>query len=139
MCPRPQGEIIESMPVAIGICCGKCGRVYLVTHRDNARRIQYDESDPVRPSYKLACQCSAVRFFDKREMLPYSISAYSVRRGYANRGDYLQISRLESPKQSAGGLVTRIAPLNPLRLGRVNGKAVEAYPDFTSNPPIREK
>lgn len=96
--PRPR-EIIESMPVSMGICCGKCGRVYLVAHRDNARLMRYDESDPFRPSYKLTCQCSAVRFFDKREMLPYSVSEYSVRRGYANRGDYLQIARLESPSK----------------------------------------
>ena len=84
------------MLVAMGISCGKCGRVYLVAHPDEARRMQYDESDPIRPTYKLTCHCSGVRYFDKREMLPYSVSPYGVKRGYANRGDYLQISRLEA-------------------------------------------
>src|SRR5215469_10987247 len=84
-------EIIEFMPVAMGISCGKCGRVYLITRPDSAGRIRLDESDPLRPSYKLTCKCSAVRFFDKREMLPYTVPRYCVLRGYAIRGDYVQV------------------------------------------------
>ena len=99
--PRPKysdspREIIKFMAVAMGICCGECGRVYLVSHPDNARRIRYDDSDPVGPSYKLTCECSFVRFFDSRELLPYSISACCVQRGCAHRGEYLQIARLGS-------------------------------------------
>jgi hypothetical protein len=79
------------MPVAMGISCGKCGRVYFVAHQDNARRIRFDNTDKIRPSYQLTCDCSAVYFFEKREMLPYSVSAYCIQRGYAERGDHLQI------------------------------------------------
>ena len=80
------------MPVGVGISCGKCGRVYFVAHPDNARRIRFDDTDQLRPSYQLICHCSAVHFFEKREMLPYSVSAYCIQRGYAERDNSVQIA-----------------------------------------------
>ena len=79
------------MPVAMGIACEKCGRVYFIVHPDNARRIRFDDTDTLRPPYQLTCQCSAVHFFETREMLPYAISADSMQRGYAERASYTQI------------------------------------------------
>jgi len=81
------------MAVAVGISCAKCGRVYLVAHPDNARRIRFDDSDKLRPPFSLTCQCSAVRFFDKREMVPYSVSSHSFQRGYAGRDNCVQIKQ----------------------------------------------
>lgn len=79
------------MPVAMGISCEKCGRVYFIAHPDNARRIRFDDTEKLRPAYQLSCQCSAVHFFEKREMLPYSVTADCMERGYAERADYIQI------------------------------------------------
>jgi len=68
------------MPVAMGISCGKCGSVYFVAHQDNARRIRFDDTDKLCPSYQLTFHCSAVHFFEKREMLhtPFLHTVFSV-------------------------------------------------------------
>ena len=79
------------MPVAMGIACEKCGRVWFVAHPDNACRIRFDDTDRLRPSYQLTCKCLAVHFFEKREMLPYSVSEYCIQRGYAARDNSVQI------------------------------------------------
>jgi hypothetical protein len=84
------------MPVAMGISCANCGRVYLVAHPDSARRIRLNYRDKFGPEYRLKCQCSAVRYFDKREMVPYSVSLFSLQRGYASRDNCVQV------KQAAG-------------------------------------
>ena len=75
----------------MGIACEKCGRVYFITHPENARRMRFDDTDNLRPPYQLTCQCSAVHCFEKREMLPYSVSELCIQRGYAERANYVQI------------------------------------------------
>ena len=81
------------MPVAVGISCGECGRVYFVAHPDNARRIRFDDADKLRPSYQLICHCSAIHFFEKREILPYSVPEHCMQRGYAERDNSVQLVR----------------------------------------------
>ena len=48
-------------------------------------------------SYRLNCMvpCGAVRFFDRKDMKPYSVAAHSYERGYADRGEY-EVVRLAS-------------------------------------------
>ena len=84
-------EIITPMPVAMGIACELCGRMYLVAHPHNAHRIRFDSKAIVDQSYRLTCDCSEVRFFHKREVAPYRISSYINRRGYGDREEYQQI------------------------------------------------
>jgi len=77
----------------MGISCAECGRVYLVAHPDNACRIRFNDRDKFGPAYSLKCQCSAVRFFDKREMVPYSVSPFSIQCGYAGRDNCVQVKQ----------------------------------------------
>jgi hypothetical protein len=80
------------MPVAMGIVCQSCGRMYLVAHSANANRIVFpSKTTAISPSYRLTCDCSEVRYFHKREVTPHRISAYINRRGYGDREEYKQI------------------------------------------------
>ena len=54
----------------MGIACQSCGRIYLVTHPANAQRIVFPSKATISPSYRLTCDCSEVRFFNKRELAP---------------------------------------------------------------------
>jgi hypothetical protein len=62
-----------------------------VAHPANANRIVCPSKATISPSYRLTYDCSEVRFFNKREVAPYRISANINRRGYGDREEYQQI------------------------------------------------
>lgn len=74
------------MTVHMGIACQSCGRVYFIARTE---RIEFSSSPRSNP-YQLNCMapCEAVRFFEMRDMKPYSVSTFSYERGYADRGEY---------------------------------------------------
>jgi hypothetical protein len=77
--------MVKTMPIQIGIMCERCGRVYVVA---TSKRIRRDKR--LGADYRLTCEspCGAIRYFTKNELQPYVVSAYVVKRGFAERNEY---------------------------------------------------
>ena len=82
----------QSMPVRVGIICGKCERIYLLVHPDNAKRIQYDPRSDPHP-YRLKCICRFESHFAKTQVLPYMVSEPASDSADADRDEYYAIAK----------------------------------------------
>jgi len=81
----------QSMPVRVGIMCGKCERIYLLVHPDNAKRIQFDPRSDPHP-YRLKCSCRFETRFSKTQVLPYMVPEPACNSAYAERDEYYAIA-----------------------------------------------
>ena len=78
--------------------CGKCERIYLLAHPDNAKRIQLTAQSESRLAYHLTCMCKGERYFDRAQILAYRVSEYTCSRGYAERDEYHSIPNQKLPQ-----------------------------------------
>ena len=70
----------------MGILCERCRTVYFISRSPKSSHIHYDRT---RGEFKLACvgPCSAVAYFQRIMLRPYSVSAKAIERGYADIGE----------------------------------------------------
>jgi hypothetical protein len=91
------------MPIRFGIACEKCERIYLVAHPDRAKWILFTAGSSTHPPSRLTCICRAERYFDGPQTLPYRVSEYICRQGYAERDEYAAIPLAKFPRTRHAG------------------------------------
>lgn len=100
------------MPVGIGILCERCRTVHFISLPGKSAHIHYDRT---RKEFSLVClpSCGQVTCFHRGMLKPYSVSAGTLERGYADIAECrpmaeikavkstLDVSRISRPKDSA--------------------------------------
>jgi hypothetical protein len=75
------------MPVCMGILCERCRTVYFISQSGTStHKSTHIYFDRLRKDFRMACDppCNTVTYFHKAMLKPYSVSAYVLKRGYAN-------------------------------------------------------
>lgn len=85
------------MPIRVAVMCEKCERIYLLSHPDSVKRIQFTPRSDPQPPYRLTCMCKVERYFDRAQTFPYRVSEYTCSRGYADRNEYDAVPNQKFP------------------------------------------